>query len=822
MYCGMIHENVLNPTQTAAMSLLLNYLKSAIRNISRLRMHSVINITGLSIGFTGFIIIMLYVNDEKSYDRHHSNAERIYRVLNISDFEGVAERSVSCPAPLGPTVMQEYPHLIANMTRVYNDWSAEYFVESGEKGFREKRFFFVDSTFTSVFDVEFISGESRQALEKPFTAVLSESTARRYFGNDDPIGKVIKMEGRVNLTITAVIADTPPQSHFSYDILVSMSTLRMLWGGNMPKTWVYNPFWTYLLLQPGVDAGELDKQLPSFVQKYFYDAEKDHVTLGLQALTDIHLKSDLDYEIEPNGKIGYVRILIFVAAFILLIAVINYVNLSTAFAIRRSRETAIRKVSGATKLQLVVQFLGESLLMSFLAMVISLALIELLLPMFNSFAHKSIDSSIIYSYAIMPDILLLWLLTGLLSGVYPAIFQSGFNTLRVLKGRSNQSSNAFARKALVVVQFTLSITLITSSMMAFDQLAFLRKADLGFRKENIVMIPVKRSPVTAKYESFRDELLKLSGVEGVTAVDYIPGVDHNNHEFRPEGYPDDKWQFYPALVVRDDFLKVFDIKIVAGRDYVKGSKTDPMEAILINEAMVKHLGWKSNEDALGKRFHSRIGNEKVAGVFRNFNATSLHAAAAPLVLNVKEDPREIAVFTNFVAVRMSPGKTEEVLIEIEKVWLEFSPGRPFVHSLLSSDLNKLYREEEYLGQVSAVLSLLTIVVAAIGLFGLVSFMAMQRTHEIGIRKVLGASVSSLIALISSGFVRLVLLSILLALPLSWYVVDRWFENFAYRTDFKWQYLIAAGLLSLLITFMITLFKARGAAMQNPAVTLKYE
>jgi putative ABC transport system permease protein len=359
-------------------------------------------------------------------------------------------------------------------------------------------------------------------------------------------------------------------------------------------------------------------------------------------------------------------------------------------------------------------------------------------------------------------------------------------------------------------------------MMAFDQLAFLRKADLGFRKENIVMIPVKRSPVTAKYESFRDELLKLSGVEGVTAVDYIPGVDHNNHEFRPEGYPDDKWQFYPALVVRDDFLKVFDIKIVAGRDYVKGSKTDPMEAILINEAMVKHLGWKSNEDALGKRFHSRIGNEKVAGVFRNFNATSLHAAAAPLVLNVKEDPREIAVFTNFVAVRMSPGKTEEVLNKIEKVWLEFSPGRPFVHSLLSSDLNKLYREEEYLGQVSAVLSLLTIVVAAIGLFGLVSFMAMQRTHEIGIRKVLGASVSSLIALISSGFVRLVLLSILLALPLSWYVVDRWFENFAYRTDFKWQYLIAAGLLSLLITFIITLFKARGAAMQNPAVTLKYE
>jgi putative ABC transport system permease protein len=797
-------------------------MKSALRNISRLKLHSVINITGLSIGFTGFIIILLYVNDEKSYDRYHSNANEIVRVINTSDFDGVAERSVSCPAPLGPTIQQEFPHLIANMTRIYNDWSSEYFIEYEDKGFKEDRFFFVDSTFTDIFDVEFLSGSAADALSKPFTAIITETTAVRYFGDKDPIGKIIKMEGRVNITITGVVADTPPQSHFSYDILVSMSTLRMLWGGNMPKTWVYNPFWTYLKLNNESMAADLEPQLPAFIQKYFYDAEKDHVTLSLQKLTDIHLRSELDYEIEPNGKISYVRILTIVAAFILLIAIINYINLTTAFAIRRSRETAIRKVSGATAPQLIVQFLGESLLMAFFSILISLAAIELILPFFNSFAYKNIDSGILYSSAFFPGIILLWLGTGLLSGIYPAFYQSGSKPIGVLKGRSNQSSNAFSRKALVVIQFTLSITLITSSMMAFDQLSYLRKADLGFSKDNIIMVPVKRSPVTVKYEAFRDELLNSPFISGVTAVDYIIGTDHNNHEFKPDGYPIDKWQFYPTLVVRDDFLKVFDIKMVAGRDYIKNSKTDPMEAILINEAMVKHLGWKSNEDALGKRFHSRIGNEKVVGVFRNFNASSLHSKAGPLVLNVKEEPREIAIFTNYVVVKAANGKSAEALKKIEETWKEFSPGRPFSYTILNGEIDKLYREEEYLGEATAILALLTILIAGIGLFGLVSFMAMQRTREIGIRKVMGASPYNLVKLLTSGFMKLVGISILLAWPLSYFIIDRWFDNFAYRTGMKWQFFILAGVISLLLTVTITGIKALNASRLNPSETLKYE
>lgn len=819
----MIREIALAINQTPAMSLLRNYLKTAFRNLARLRIYSLINISGLAIGLSCFIMILLYVNDERSYDRHHSRADRIYRVASTSDFEGVAERSSSCPAPLGPTIAQEYPEIIEKMTRVFNDWSSEFYIEYKERGYREKKFFFVDSTFTGIFDVEFIRGNPDQALSVPFTALITKTTAQRYFGKEDPIGKVIKLEGKTNITITGLIKDTPAQSHISYNFLVSMSTLRMLWGGSMPPTWVYNPFWTYILLKPGANIHSLEEKLPAFTDKYFYDAEKDHITLSVQPLTDIHLKSLLDYEIEPNGKITYVRILTAVAFFILLIAAINYINLSTAFASKRSRETAIRKVSGATGRQLLLQYLGESLLITLIAMILSLAIIELLLPYFNTFAEKEILSSAIYSKQFLPKLVATWLITGLLSGLYPALYLAGYKPVNVLKGLNrNHSGNPLGRKIMVVLQFSLSIMLLTSSMMAFDQLRYMRGTDLGFEKENIVFIPVTRSPVVKQYESFRADLLKQPGIKGVTAVDYIIGTDHNNHEFRPEGYPGNKWQFYPALVVRDDFLEVFDIKIVAGRDYYKNSKTDPMDAILINEAMVKHLGWKSNEDAIGKKFNSRIGNEKVVGVFRNFNAISLHSKAGPLVLNLKEDPREVNAFTNFVAVKLSPENQQNSLQKIKETWDLYSPGRSFEFKYLNSELNKLYREEEYLGKTSAILSVMTILIAAMGLFGLVSFMAAQRTREISIRMVLGASTFSLAKMLITGYLKLIAVSNLIAWPLAYIAVDYWFKSFAYHTTIKWEYFFISGLLSLILTIVITGLRAYHVAGLNPATTLKYE
>lgn len=805
------------------MSLLLSYIKSAFRNLARIRIHSLINVIGLAIGLLCFIIIMLYIYDERSYDRYHEKSDRIYRITSTTDFEGVAERSSSCPSPLGPTIAAEYPQLIANMTRVFSDWSSEFFIEYENHGYREKRFFFVDSTFTGIFDVRFLRGNPADALSAPFTALITESTAKRYFGDKDPIGKIIKLEGKTNITITGLIGDTPPHSHFKYDFLVSMSTLRMLWGGTMPPTWVYNPFWTYIVVKEGASIAELEKQLPGFTEKYFYDAEKDHITLGVQPLTDIHLRSALDYEIEPNGNISHVQILTAVAFFILLIACINYINLSTAFATRRSRETAIRKVSGATKNQLVIQYLGESLLITLISMLIALALIELILPVFNSFSGKEMTSGSLYSLEFGIRMLVLWLSTGIFSGIYPAFYQSGFQPVKVLKGTNNHSSGSlFGRKVLVVLQFSLSIMLITASMMAYDQLSFMRNTELGFQKENIIILPVTRSPIVKQYESFKAELLQKPGIAGVTAVDYTVGVDYNNHEFRPEGFPDKKWQFYPALVIRDDFVETFEIEIVAGRDYHKNSKTEAMESILINEAMVKHLGWKSNEEALGKKFNSRIGNEKVVGVFKNFNASSLHAKAGPLVLNLKEDPREVNAFTNFMAIKIDPAKQQQAIDGIRNAWDEFAPGRPFEYRFLRNELDKLYSGEEYLGKASAILSVLTMLVAALGLFGLVSFMAAQRTREIGIRKVLGADALQMIKLLTSGYLILVSISILIAWPCAYFAIDYWFGLFAYHTEFKWQFFLISGLVSLLLTLLITGFMAYKASGQNPAKTLKYE
>ncbi|MFH1120518.1 MAG: FtsX-like permease family protein [Bacteroidota bacterium] len=805
------------------MSLIYNYIKSAFRNLTRIRIHSLINIIGLAIGLLCFIFIMLYVNDELSYDRYHVNADRIYRITSITDFEGVAENSSSCPAPLGPTIAAEFPGIIEKMTRVFNDWSSEFYIEYNDKGYREKHFFFVDSTFTEIFDVRYLKGNPIQALSAPFTAVVTESTAKRYFAGKDPIGQVIKLEGKTNITITGLIADPPPQSHISYDFLVSMSTLRMLWGGKMPQTWVYNPFWTYILVKDNSAIEYLIRQLPAFTDKFFFDAEKDHISLGVQSLTDIHLRSRLDYEIEPGGKISYIRILTMVAIFILIIACINYINLSTAFATRRSRETAIRKVSGATTRQLITQFLGESLLITFISLVIALASTEFLLSLFNSFSGKNIYPGYLYTRESLLCILSLWLATGILSGIYPAIYQSGFSAVKVLKGTNQHSTgNLFGRKALVVLQFCLSITLITVSMMVFEQLHYLRNADLGFKKENILVIPVTRSPIVKQYESFREELLKKPGINSVSTVDYIPGTNHNNHEFRPEGFPADKWQFYPALIIRDDFVEMFGIKIIAGRDYIKNSKTDSRESILINEAMVKHLGWKSNEAAIGKKFNSRVGNEKVVGIFKDFNANSLHNKAGPLVLNLKEDLWEINAFTNFVTVSLASGHHEDAIRHIRETWNEFAPGRPFEFKFLNKELDKLYKEEDYLGKAAAILSGLTILIAALGLLGLVSFMASQRIREIGIRKVLGAEPFRVVKLLTTDYVMLVLISILIAWPLSYLIIEQWLSSFAYRAEIKWQYFLISGLISLILTLIITGIIAFRASGQNPANTLKYE
>jgi len=800
-----------------------NYLKIAFRNIVRNRTYSLVNIIGLAIGIACFILIALYIADELSYDRYHQNAKNIYRVVNTTDFGGVGEESSSCPFPVGPTLASEYPGMVKKSVRFFNFQAIQTFIEYKEKHFNEKRIFFVDSTIFDVFDVNFVSGSAQTALIEPFSIILTESTAKRYFGNENPIGKNLKIQEQINMKVTGVIKDTPLQSHLKYDFLASMSSVRTMYGGKLPETWVWNPCWTYLLLENNVNPKALESQFKNFISKYFYDAEKGHVSLYLQALTDIHLKSNIDYEIEPNSNILYIYILSAIAVFLLIIACINYMNLSTASSSLRAKEIGIKKTVGAYRSQLVSQFITEALIMSFLALFIAIILVELTLPIFNNLADKSFHLGILFEPKAILSLIIIGIVTGVIAGCYPAFFLASLEPAKIIKGGSkNNIKSGFARKALVTIQFSVSIALVIGTIIAYQQLNYMRNADLGFKKDHILLLPVYQTPIVMKYETFKSSLLQNPSIESVTSVDDIVGSGHNTHEFRPEGFPNNKWQFYPALVVKYDFVKTFGIKIIEGRDYSKDFKTDPMEGMLINEAMVKHMGWKSNKEAIGKQFKSRVGNEKVIGVINDFNSNSLHTPAGPFALNMKEEPWEIAEFTRYIAIRLSGNSNEKDIYYIQNLWNKFAPNRPFQYTFLDKELDKLYKGEEKLGKLAGIFTILIIIIASVGLIGLTSFMTEQRTKEIGIRKVLGASTQSIVQLLSKEFLKLVIVSSLIAFPASFYLLNLWLNNFAYREKISWVVFLVSGAMALVFTLLISGFRAYRASLKDPVITLKYE
>ena len=799
-----------------------NSLKIAIRNLVKRKFYSLINISGLAIGLASFIIIMLYIIDELSYDRYNKNAENIYRLVNVYDFNGVGENSASSPFPVAFTMKDEYPGMIKNVVRIFNFQAPRMLIEIGDKRYNERRFFFADSTFFNIFDHEFIHGDPKTVLNESYSVVLTESAAKKYFGDDDPMNKTIKFEKQFDLKITGVIKDVPAQSHFNFDFIASMSSVSRMFGGRLPQTWVWNPCWTYLLLEDGA-APVLEKKFPDFINKYFNDAEKENISLYLQSLTDIHLKSRLDYELEPNNNISYIYILSAIAAFLLIIASINFMNLATATSASRAKEIGVKKVVGGYRSQLIFQFISESIIISFISLIIALILVELLLPVFNTFANKEIVISILFQPKYLLALIVLVLFTGVLSGIYPAFYLSAFKPISVLKGSlKKENKSTLSRKILVVLQFVISITLIIGTLTVYNQLNFLQNTDLGFNKEQVIIIPVNHTPIARSYKSFKNELLLNTDIISITAVDDIFGVAHNTHEFRPEGFPQDKLQFYPALVVRYDFVKTFDIKILAGRDYNEDNKTDPEKGMLINEAMVKHLGWGSNEEALGKKFKSLNGEERVIGVTNNFNATSLYEQAGPFVLNIKEKPEEVMWFLKFMAIRIDPDNHKKTIDFIEAKWKEFAPNRPFEYSFLDQELNKLYKDEDNLGKLSLIFSLLIIFIASLGLFGLTSFMAEQRTKEIGIRKVLGAKVTDIITLLSKEFLKLIVIAILIAWPIAFLLIDDWLSHFAYRTAVNWFVFILAGLFALVIALLITAYKAYVTSQTDPVDTLKYE
>ena len=800
-----------------------NYLNIAIRNLRKHKIYAALNILGLAIGIASFVLIVLYINDEMSYDRHFSKSDRTFRVVQTIQMAGVTENSSSCPFPVAETLQKHYPEEIETVTRLFNFQAPKNMIRVEEQSFSEKNMFFVDSGFVDVFDVRVLKGDPRGGMQHPRNIMLTEATATRYFGDLDPIGREILFENGLPLIVSAVIENPSRQSHFEYDLLASFTSLKPLFGGNIPSSWVWNPCWTYITLKEGVDPNVMNEKLPAFVNDNFGNANKENNSLDLQALTTIHLNSELDYEIRPNGHMGSLYVLGLIAIFVLFIAIINFTNLSTAGAAGRAREIGVKKVYGASRKQLIIQFLSESILISLFSLLLAMVMVESGLSMFNNFTGKDIQLIELFSWSNFILLLSLGIITGILAGIYPAFYLSSFRPARILKGNLLGLGNSgLGRKILVVTQFAISISLIIGTLIIFKQLSYLRQANLGFNKEQVLILPINNTPILRSLEVFREALKENPDVKEVTAMDYIIGTNHNNHEFHPEGLVEDKWHFYPAMVVYHDFLKTFSIDVVAGRDYDINISTDRKDAILINEAMVRHMGWESNEVALGKQFSSLLGQERVVGVFEDFHVNSLHSAVGPLVLNMKETAGAEAFHLDYMAIKSSSDDYQKLLAFVEEKWEEFAPQRPFEYSFLDDNINQLYNNEERLGKLTAVFSMLTILIASLGLFGLVSFMAERRTKEIGIRKVLGATTILIIRLLSTDFLRLILLANALAWPISYFLMSAWLENFTVRVPITGLSFFYTGASSIILALLITSWRAYRIANQNPAKVIRYE
>lgn len=802
----------------------INLMKIFFRGMVKRKVYSFINILGLGIGITSFILIMMYVFDELNYDRHFDNSDRIYRVCMIYDFGGVGENSASMPFPVAFTLKSEYPEMITNVTRVFNFQSERSLLEYGDKKFNEYRFYFADSTFFEIFRHEFVSGDPSTALDEPNSVVITQTMARKYFPGEDPMGKTIKYEVQVPLKVTGVIRDVRPETHFRFDFIASMGSVRKMMRNGLPRTWVWNPCWTYIELAPGVGPDQLAGNFPVFIENFYHDAQRESITMYLQKLTDIHLHSRLDYEIQPNSNHSYVVVLSIIAVFLLVIAAINFMNLSTATAGARLKEIGIRKVSGADRGRLFQHFLGESLAITLSAMLLALLLVELALPGFNNMTGKQMRFDYLLDPVNLLYIMGLWLVLGLMAGAYPAFYLSSFKPISILKGNHyGLVKGGWARKALVIFQFTIAIGLIIGTVMIYRQISFLRDAKLGFNPENILLVHVHRTKVTFDFDTYRNELLKNPNILNVTAVDDIIGASHNTHEFKFDGLKEDEWRFFPALVVWYDFLETFEIELVAGRDYHRENRTDPESGILINEAMVRHMGWPSNEDALGKKFRSLAGDERVIGVFRDFQPKSFREPSGPFVLNIKENAWEINFFMKYAVIKTTGNNDKEVIGFLESNWQEYEKEKPFDYIVLQDALDQMYRDENNLGLLSLLFTVMILFVAAMGLFGLASFMAEKRTKEIGIRKVMGASVISILLLLQREFAWLIFIAMAIAWPLAYFLVDSLFlQQFSLRVPFNLWVFVLSGLFALVVSMLIISYRALRASLVNPADTLKYE
>jgi putative ABC transport system permease protein len=786
-----------------------NLLKIAVRHIRKHAGYSLLNVLGLTLGISSALFLIIYVSDEVSYDRYHKNADRIYRVSSkITETDDQFTWNVA-QIPFGPQVVEDYPEVQA-FVRFINMPRGLYKYE--DKEFVEENFYYADSTLFDIFTYKVLKGEVKSALRDPKKIVLTETVAKRYFGSSDPVGKTLT-EGNNTYEVTGVIEDVPFNSHFRFDALAARNNLPKQLG-----TWGNFGVFTYLLFPAGIDIKAFETKMQGMYDahmKSIFGPLNIKIEYILEPITKIHLYSTNPGEPEPTGSITYVYIFGIVAVFLVLIAAMNYMNLATARSTRRAREVGLRKVVGSRRLPLILQFLSESVVLTIISLIISIVLLIVLLPKFNLLAGKSFRLDILFSPVVLISVIVVILVAGIFGGSYPAFFLSRFSPVTVLKGEITQgSAGSLFRKILVVIQFTVSVAMIVCTLVVFRQLNYLKHMDQGFDQKNVISLQLNQGMIR-KYPVLKQTLLGNNDIKYVTSTNTQMGEGSGKLLFNVETDQGMAQRGINFAVVDHDFVETLGIKMISGRDFAQDMPSDTLSSVVVNQTFVNRMGWS---DPIGKKIEAGDANTlraRVIGVMADYHQTGMYNEIESLLLAYRENG-------NIIYVKLSGNNIKETISYIESKWKEVFPDQPFSYAFLSERFNRQFEADEKRGLIFTMFTILAILIASLGLFGLASYMVEQRTKEIGIRKVFGANENVIMRLIARDFIILVAISIIIAIPAAYYFMGNWLENYVYRTKIGILLLFIAALLAIVITFITISYKAYQAAVMNPANSVKTE
>jgi putative ABC transport system permease protein len=808
-----------------------NYIKTAWRNLIKQKAFSILNISGLAIGLSCFLLIAIYIIDEISFDKFHTKASRIYRINSAIRFGGADMKLAVTADPMGAALKKDYPQ-VEEYVRIYNSNGGK-LIKKDLAFIPESRVAHVDSTFFNVFTLDVLEGDAKTALNEPNTVVLTESAAIKYFNTTKAVGKTIETNERNSTLykVTAVIKDIPRTSHFDFDFLFSMDNVEYGWG-----SFLSHNFYTYLLLKEGTDVKQFEKSFDQFISNYVMPEAKqvmniqsieefqksgNNISYNLIPITDIHLKSDYTPEITAGGNLQYVYIFSAVAIFILILACINFMNLTTARSANRAKEVGIRKVLGTERKQLIGQFLCESTLMALISLLLAICIAFLVLPLFNDVSGKQMELQTLFSPVTLPLLIALPFVVGILAGSYPAFYLSAFQPIQVLKNKLQFGSKGGGlRSALVVFQFATSIVLIIGTIVIYRQLNYIQTKQLGFKKDQVLVID-DFSMLGQNAEAFRNEMLKQPSIKNATFSSYLPVANssRNDNTFSKEAVMDSKSGFNMQVwKVDDQYIPTMGMELTRGRNFSKVFATDS-NSVILNESAAKILGY---DDPVGKKIYTITDYEtgalsafQIIGVVKNFHFQSLKENIGPLSLQLGRS-------IGSASFKIEAGSTAGILKQAESIWKSMAPNMPFNYRFLDEAFDQMYRAEQRVGKIALIFSVLAIFIGCLGLFGLAAFVAEQRTKEIGVRKVLGASVNGIVHLLSKDFIKLVFIAFIIAAPIAWWAMNQWLQDFVYRVTISWWIFLAAAFIAISIALITVSFQAIKAALTNPVKNLRAE